>query len=220
LTRGSYAFIGMAAAKQTNLLLAPTARSAAGPRLTAKLRTDIHDTAIHFIVERYALTIEQRTTLAATPIRWRRGRGASAFYRRHAHGFDRPHILLRVPPGATAHWHTYRRARARYSTPATGIEIDTRILAIAVLIHELTHALQHGTCGHERRTFSEVETTENEIEFIRRHAPEAFAQLIPVLRRPRKKVRGAPPPPSGLAALRAIVLRAAGTLAGLIQPRK
>jgi hypothetical protein len=65
-----------------------------------------------------------------------------------------------------------------------------------------------------------VETTENEIEFIRQHAPQAFAKLIPVVRRTRKKVRGAPPPPSGLAALRASVLRAAGTLAGLIQPRK
>lgn len=195
-------------------------RAASGPRLTAKLRADIHESAIEFVATRYQLTIEQRATLAATPIRWRRGRGASAYYQRHAHGFDRPHILLRVAPGASAYWHTYRRARARYSTPPGGIELETRILAIAVLIHELTHALQHGACGHGKRAFSEVETTENEIEFIRQHAPQAFAKLIPVVRRTRKKVRGVPPPPSGLAALRAIVLRAAGTLAGLIQPRK
>ena len=195
-------------------------RAASGPRLTAKLRADIHESAIEFVANRYQLTIEQRATLAATPIRWRRGRGASAYYQRHAHGFDRPHILLRVAPGASAYWHTYRRARARYSTPPGGIELETRILAIAVLIHELTHALQHGACGHGKRAFSEVETTENEIEFIRQYAPQAFAKLIPVVRRTRKKVRGVPPPPSGLAALRAIVLRAAGTLAGLIQPRK
>lgn len=195
-------------------------RAASGPRLTAKLRADIHGSAVEFVANRYQLTAEQRATLAATPIRWRRGRGASAYYQRHAHGFDRPHILLRVAPGASAYWHTYRRARARYSTPAGGIELETRILATAVLIHELTHALQHGACGHGKRAFSEVETTENEIEFIRQHAPQAFAKLIPVVRRTRKKVRGAPPPPSGLAALRAIVLRAAGTLAGLIQPRK
>ena len=195
-------------------------RAASGPRLTAKLRADIHESAVEFVAARYQLTADQRATLAATPIRWRRGRGASAYYQRHAHGFDRPHILLRVAPGASAYWHTYRRARARYSTPPGGIELETRILAIAVLIHELTHALQHGACGHGKRAFSEVETTENEIEFIRQHAPQAFAKLIPVVRRTRKKVRGAPPPPSGLAALRAIVLRAAGTLAGLIQPRK
>lgn len=195
-------------------------RPASGPRLTAKLRADIHASAVEFVANRYQLTAEQRATLAATPIRWRRGRGASAYYQRHAHGFDRPHILLRVAPGASAYWHTYRRARARYSTPPGGIELETRILAIAVLIHELTHALQHGACGHDKRAFSEVETTENEIEFIRQHAPQAFAKLIPVVRRTRKKVRGSPPPPSGLAALRAIVLRAAGTLAGLIQPRK
>ena len=195
-------------------------RAASGPRLTAKLRADIHESAVEFVANRYQLTADQRATLAATPIRWRRGRGASAYYQRHAHGFGRPHILLRVAPGASAYWHTYRRARARYSTPPGGIELETRILAIAVLIHELTHALQHGVCGHGKRAFSEVETTENEIEFIRQHAPQAFAKLIPVVRRTRKKVRGAPPPPSGLAALRAIVLRAAGTLAGLIQPRK
>jgi hypothetical protein len=195
-------------------------RGTSGPRLTAKLRADIHQSAVEFVANRYQLTTEQRATLAATPIRWRRGRGASAYYQRHAHGFDRPHILLRVAPGASAYWHTYRRARARYSTPPGGIELETRILAIAVLIHELTHALQHGACGHDKRAFSEVETTENEIEFIRQHAPQAFAKLIPVVRRTRKKVRGSPPPPSGLAALRAIVLRAAGTLAGLIQPRK
>jgi len=239
LTAGSYASIGMVAAQKRNSLFegtdvrsstvvrssaavraAAVSRAASGPRLTAKLRAEIHGSAVHFVAERYELTVEQRATLAATPIRWRRGRGASAFYQRQAHGFDRPHILLRVAPGASAHWHTYRRARARYSTPPGGIELDTRILAIAVLIHELTHAIQHGTCGHLRRTFSEVETTENEIEFIRQQAPDAFAKLIPVVRRTRKKVRGVPPPPSGLAALRAIVLRAAGTLAGLIQPRK
>ena len=90
-----------------------------------------------------------------------------------------------------------------------------RTLATAVLVHELTHALQHGAAGHGRRRFSEVETTENEIEFVRRRAPEAFAQLVPVVRRTR---RGTRKQPSGLAALRAIVLRTAATIVGLIQP--
>ena len=195
------------------------AADGAAPRLTASLRDSIRDDAVAFIAERYSLDAVQRTELAAIPIRWRRGCGASAYYPRRAHGFAGPHILLRFPPAARAQWHTYRRARARFSTPAGGIALDAPVLATAVLVHELTHALQHGACGHVRRKFSEVETTENEIEFVRRRSPEAFAQLVPVVRRAPRRAARAAAKLTGLAALRAIVLRAAGTLAGLIQPR-
>ena len=220
--RRPYAATGMDAARSPNSSSrAAVKRAPAGPRLTERLRGEIHGAALDFVVERYELTPAQREQLASIPIRWRRSRGGSAYYQRAARGFDGPHILLRVAPAAVGKWHTYRRARARFSTPSGGIELEAMLLAKAVLVHEFTHALQHGACGHARRSFSEVETTENEIEFIRRHAPEAFAQLTPVVRRaPRRKVRRAPAPPSGLAVLRAIVLRAAGTLAGLIQPAK
>jgi hypothetical protein len=220
--RRPYAATGMDAVRSPDSpSRAAVKRAPAGPRLTERLRSEIHAAALEFVVERYELTVAQRKQLASIPIRWRRSRGGSAYYQRAARGFDGPHILLRVAPAGVGTWHTYRRARARFSTPPGGIELDAMLQAKAVLVHEFTHALQHGACGHARRAFSEVETTENEIEFIRRHAPEAFAQLTPVVRRaPRKKVRRAPSPPSGLAALRAIVLRAAGTLAGLIQPAK
>ena len=121
---------------------AARAATVATLRLTARAKAAIHREALDFVCERYALEESQRDALAAIPIRWRRGRGASAYYPRRAHGFAGPHILLRVAPGASARWHTYRRARARFTTPPGGIELATRTLAAAVLVHELTHALQ------------------------------------------------------------------------------
>jgi hypothetical protein len=209
----------MDAARRSRLAPAPVP-AAVPVRLTERTRAAIREDALDFVSRRYGLETAQRSALGAIPIRWRRGRGASAYYPRRAHGFAGPHILLRVAPGATARWHTYRRAGARYATPPGGIELDARTLAVAVLVHEYTHALQHGAAGGLRRRFSEVETTGNEIEFIRLRAPEAFAQLVPVVRRPRRaakgRARGAAARGTALAALRAIVLRAAGRLAGLV----
>ena len=208
---------------------APSRTSAPAPvalRLTARARASIHRDALEHVAARYALSGPERDALAAVPIRWRRGRGSSCFYPRAAHGFAVPHILVKVPAGARARWHTYRRARARFSTPPGGIELDVRVLATAVLVHELTHALQHGVAGGPRRRYSEVETTENEIDFVRRAAPEAFARLVPVVRAParpsregaRKAASGGGAPASALHALRAIVLRFAGSFAGLMRP--
>jgi hypothetical protein len=198
-------------------------RAPAALRLTEAMRQRIQQDALAFVAERYRLDDAQRAALAAIPIRWRRGRGGSAYFTRATRGFDGPHILLRVAPGRVARWHTYRRARARFGTPPEGIELHTRILATAVLVHELTHAVQHGACGGPRRRFSEVETTENEIEYVRRHAPDAFANLRPVMRRVRAaragRLKASAPPRGGLAALRAIVLRTAGAIVGLVSPR-
>ena len=195
-------------------------------RLTERTKRSIHMRAVAFVAERYGLEPRAMVALECVPIRWRRGSGASAFYPRPAHGFTGPHILLRVPSGDIARWHTYRRARARFSTPPGGIPLDVRILASAVLVHELTHALQHGISGAPRRRYSEVETTGNEIEFVRRAAPEAFAQLVPVVRAaPRGRARAVighavPPraPVHGIVALRAAVIRLAGRLGAVIAP--
>lgn len=246
-------------------------RSARAVVLTPKLRAMVARDAIAFLSERYTLDQASRAALAAVPIRWRRAHGASAFYPRPTRGFEGPHIRLRVPPGGTGAWHTYRRTRARFSTPRGGLLLPTRVLATTILIHEYTHALQHGVCGTPKRRFSEVETTGNEIEYIRRAAPEAFARLVPMERKapqratrhalahkpsackdsmgetcdgrastgrastPGKATTGKAPTGkvslraaaaaragaervSGLAALRAIILRFGATLTGLAQP--
>jgi hypothetical protein len=156
--------------------------SAADPsgRLGPALKRRIVRESIEFIVERYALADAQRSALEQVPIRWRRARGPSRFYLRACRGFDGPHILISVGRGATVRWHVYRRVRAALVTPAEGIPIPAALHASLALVHELTHAVQHGMCGTPRRRYSEVETTANEIEFIRRAAPDVHAQLVPV----------------------------------------
>ena len=183
-------------------------------RLTLRARESIHREALAFVAERYGLDAERTAALAAIPVRWKRARGSSAFYLRAAHGFGGPHILVRVPGGARVRWHTYRRARARFATPPGGIDLDVPTFAGAVLVHELTHALQHGMAGEPKRRYSEVETTENELEFVRLRAPEAYARLVPVLPKPRRRAGRPAAPPSGLAALRAAVLRMAARVVG------
>lgn len=183
-------------------------------RLTMRVRQEIHRDALAFVAERYGLDAARTATLAAIPVRWKRARGSSAFYLRAAHGFAGPHILVRVPGGARVRWHTYRRARARFATPPGGIDLDVPTFAGAVLVHELTHALQHGVAGEPKRRYSEVETTENELEYVRRRAPDAYARLVPVLPKPRRRAGRPAAPPSALAALRAAVLRMAARVVG------
>lgn len=146
--------------------------------LSASARRHVVDSAAAFIRARYRMSAADAARLAEVPIVWKRGRGRSAFYPRGYRGQEGPHIVLRVPPGNFARWTTYARMRARLTTPREGIELPVDVLATVVLIHEYTHAVQHGVTGQPRRRFSEVETTENEIEFIRRHAPAAHARLV------------------------------------------
>ena len=187
-------------------------------RLTLRARQAIHRDALAFVAERYGLDAARSAALAAIPVRWKRARGSSAFYLRAAHGFAGPHILVRVPGGARVRWHTYRRARARFATPPGGIDLDVPTFAGAVLVHELTHALQHGVAGEPKRRYSEVETTENELEYVRRRAPDAYARLVPVLPKPRRRAGRPAAPPSALAALRAAVLRMAARVVGRLTP--
>jgi hypothetical protein len=152
-----------------------------GPALKRRIVRE----SVDFIVERYGLDDGQRQALEAVPIRWRRARAPSRFYLRACRGFDGPHILISVGRGAMVRWHVYRRVRAARVTPAEGILVPAALHASLALVHELTHAVQHGVCGTPRRRYSEVETTANEIEFIRRVAPGLHAQLVPVVGRRR-----------------------------------
>lgn len=149
--------------------------------LTAAVRRQIVERACAFVRQRYRMDATAAAALVELPVVWRRGGGRSAFYPRPCRGFAGPHIVLRIPRGAFGRWCTYRRVRARLSTPREGVELPVDLLLTVVLIHEFTHAVQHGVCGGTARRFSEVETTENEIEFIRVHAPRAHAQLVSVV---------------------------------------
>ena len=157
-----------------------SAASRAPSRLTPALKRRVVREAIDFLVEREGLSPTQRAQLEAVPVRWRRRRGRSKFYLGAAHGHAGPHVLLCVGRGAELRWHTYRRVRAGLTTPPGGVVMPMALYATVVLVHEFTHALQHGVCGTPKRRYSEVETTDAEIEFVRRVAPQLHAQLVPV----------------------------------------
>lgn len=175
--------------------------------------------AIDFLVEARGLAPSQRAQLEAVPIRWRRRRGRSRFYTGAAHGFGGPHILLCVGRGHEVRWHTYTRVRSGLTTPREGIAMPVSLYVSVVLVHEFTHALQHGVCGTPRRRYSEVETTDNEIEFVRRMAPRLHAQLVPV-RAGVQGRRSARTGPRARARTRPLARRGVfGWLLGLLSPR-
>ena len=147
-------------------------------RFTERRRREALQDAVEFLAERYELGAQQRAALSAVPVRWRRGGRRSTF--RAPRDGGPGSITVSLPRGPSVRWHVYRRVRAGLVTPHEGVEMDLATFARLVLVHELTHALQHGTCGGPRRRFSEVETTRNEIEFLRRIMPEACARLVPV----------------------------------------
>lgn len=197
-----------------SLLVQPARPVAPRVVMTRALRAEIAARAAAFIRHRYRMDADAAARLNELPIRWRRGNGRSAFYKRSCRGFEGPHILLRVPRGATARWHTYRRVRAKWVTPPRGVELPLEVLMTVVLIHEYTHAVQHGICGGAPRKYSEVETTANELEYIRQVVPAAYSQLMPIApgRRMMKPVRVKSARPAGahgfaLRLLRGIVVR-------------
>lgn len=161
-------------------------------RLSSALKRRVVRRAIDFLTERERLTAKQRACLEAVPVRWRRRRGPSRFYLGPAHGHATPHVLVSVGRGAQVRWHTYRRVRAGLATPREGVLMPVELYATLALVHEFTHALQHGICGTPKRRYSEVETTEAEIAFVRRVAPEMHAQLVPVSGRRKALGKGGP----------------------------
>jgi hypothetical protein len=156
-------------------------------RFTESLRRRLVAQAIDFLAAEYELDAAQQRALHAVPVRWRRRHGRSVFYMKPRHGFAGPHILVSVPRGATARWSVYRRVRVGLVAPPQGIEMPVALFAAVVLVHEFTHAIQHGVCGTPKRRYGEVETTDNEIRFIERVAPDVHAQLLPLKAKPRKR---------------------------------
>lgn len=68
-------------------------------------------------------------------------------------------------------WATYIKKRVGvYANWIPCTEYESWVLQF---VHEFTHAIQ----GDQRRRYSEVETTRNEIEFAREHFPALFSKL-------------------------------------------
>ena len=167
--------------------VAGAAAVSSSARFTDALRRRLIAQAIDFLAAEYELDAAQQRALRAVPVRWRRRHGRSVFYMKPRHGFAGPHILVSVPRGSTARWSVYRRVRVGLVAPPQGIEMPVALFAAVVLVHEFTHAIQHGVCGTPKRPYGEVETTDNEIRFIERVAPDVHAQLLPLKAKPRKR---------------------------------
>lgn len=72
--------------------------------------------------------------------------------------------------------HLYKKVTIGLTTPHGGLLVGCELQVITSLIHELTHFVQ----GIEKRLYSEVETTTNEIEYLKLHEPFWYGRLVPI----------------------------------------
>jgi hypothetical protein len=82
----------------------------------------------------------------------------------------------KITIGITYLFHLYERQGAELKTPMGGLCVGYDIAIPSQIIHELTHYVQF----LEKRRFSEVETTRNEIAFLKKKDSYWYSQLIPV----------------------------------------
>ena len=76
--------------------------------------------------------------------------------------------------GRRRSWHTYKRKRVGLC--ANGIYVGIKERYILSLIQELTHHIQN----IQKRKASEVETTKNEIEYVKQFHPYLAKQLTTI----------------------------------------
>jgi len=72
--------------------------------------------------------------------------------------------------------YLYKRVSVKLTAPHGGLLVGCELQVVSALIHELTHYVQ----GIEKRLFSEVETTINEIEYLKNNEPFWYSKLVPV----------------------------------------
>lgn len=72
--------------------------------------------------------------------------------------------------------YLYKRVSCGLTSPHDGLNVGSELQIICSLIHELTHFIQ----GVEKRLYSEVETTENEIEYLKANEPFWYSRLVPI----------------------------------------
>jgi len=70
----------------------------------------------------------------------------------------------------------YKKVTASLTTPHGGLLVGCELQVVTSIIHELTHFVQ----GYERRLYSEVETTANEIEYLKENESFWYGKLVPV----------------------------------------
>lgn len=69
--------------------------------------------------------------------------------------------------------YLYTRKTVGLTTPEKGLHVGYFIGMVTCMIHEITHFIQY----IEGRRYSEVETTQNEVDYLERFAPDAYERL-------------------------------------------
>lgn len=90
------------------------------------------------------------------------------------HGSNYKQATQRINVCCRYDLYLYRKANAGLTTPPKGLNVGIQIQTACAIIHELTHYVQ----GTENRKFSEVETTQNEIKYLKQKDLFWYNQLI------------------------------------------
>ena len=87
-------------------------------------------------------------------------------------------------------WHTYKRKTIGLYANLILCKVEENLHL--VLVHEMTHYIQHANSSFnvEQTIFSEIETTQNEIEYAKEHYPHLYKKLskFPIKKKKEKKV--------------------------------
>lgn len=70
----------------------------------------------------------------------------------------------------------YKKATCELTSPPDGLNTGCEIQTTCAIIHEITHYIQ----WLEKRKYSEVETTQNEIDYLKANEPFWYNKLIPI----------------------------------------
>ena len=117
--------------------------------------------AMEYLATRYEMTEGLRQHLEETEIWFTNGQGG--WYCKHKR---------KVKVGIKRDkWYTYKRKTV--GKMSLGITVPQLLCVTIILLHELTHAVQH----FEGRKYSEVETTENEIEYVGLVSPSTLNRM-------------------------------------------
>lgn len=87
-------------------------------------------------------------------------------------GIDNPIPIINIKVGTLL--VLYNRKSVTLTTPEQGLNVTVHISLMCAYIHELTHHIQF----LQGRRYSEVETTMNEINYLKEFHPEVISKLI------------------------------------------
>ena len=117
--------------------------------------------AREYLATRYEMTDDLRKHLDDTEVWFTNGHGG--WYRS-----ERRQVKVGI---GRDKWYTYKRKTV--GKMSRGISVPQLLCVTIILLHELTHAVQH----FEGRKYSEVETTENEIEYVGMVSPSTLGRM-------------------------------------------